>query len=153
MKSFLTHSTQETQSVAKEFATSLSGGDVVCLHGDLGGGKTTFTQGVLEAFGAEKPFVSPTFLIMKTYELTHSPQHTIQTIHHIDAYRIESHDMQELGWEEMIQDKKSLLIIEWPEKISDLIPTNAIHIHFSWKSEGDREISIDRAQHNSIYRA
>lgn len=112
------------------------------MHGDLGSGKTTFTQGLLKALGAEGPYISPTFLIMKEY-----PIRDKMTLYHIDAYRITSDDMKLLGWEELIQNKKTILVVEWPERIADILPQKSskkrtIHINFWWKSEQERQISF-----------
>jgi len=152
MKSFTTKSPQKTQGFAQHISQSLQGGDILCLHGNLGSGKTTFTQGLLKSFGAQKPYTSPTFLIMKEYSLRktkskkqnteHTPiESDISTIYHIDAYRIGSNDMQLLGWEELIQNKHALLIIEWPEKIHDIIPEYAQWFHFEWIDDSTRKIT------------
>ncbi len=110
---------------ASDFSQSLCGGQVICLEGDLGAGKTTFTQGLLAALGAQGPYVSPTFLIMKCYELDvvfRGHTQNINRVYHIDAYRITSADMIELGWEEILCDQEALVIVEWPQRISDILP-------------------------------
>lgn len=119
----ITETAQETRALAAQFARTLQGGEIVCLDGDLGAGKTTFAQGILESLGAHGPFVSPTFLIMKDYPLPDS-----KTAYHIDAYRVRASDLLNLGWEEFSTKKESICIIEWPENISDIIPQNAIHV-------------------------
>ena len=121
------------QDFAANFARSLSG-DVLCLQGDLGAGKTTFTQGILKALGASSPFVSPTFLIMKQYDLsTGSPGHDqgILRVYHVDAYRTTGSDMLELGWQEIIADPHALIVVEWPEKIVEALPENAQYLQFA----------------------
>lgn len=132
-------STQETRGVAARYAAALRGGDVVCLQGDLGSGKTTFAQGILVALGAQMPHSSPTFTIVRTYVIQETANlptgqagnkqraNDITTIRHVDPYRVSQEDVRRIGWEEMIADPHALMIIEWPERIIELIPS---HAHF-----------------------
>jgi len=118
--------------IAARYATTLRGGDVVCLQGDLGGGKTTFAQGILAALDTQKPYSSPTFTIIRTYAIQKTANNKRQandivTIHHVDPYRVSQEDVRRIGWEEMIADPHALMIIEWPERIIELIPS---HAHF-----------------------
>ena len=108
-------SAEETKNIAHEFASTLVGGDVIFLEGDLGAGKTTFTQGVLEALGYAEPVRSPTFSIMNMYPIeNHS---SIRRVIHLDFYRFETpEEVRSLGLEEMLEDVKNVFIIEWPEK-------------------------------------
>ena len=97
------HSADAMHRFAVDFAHDVSGGMVMCLRGVLGAGKTTFALGLLGALGAEGPFVSPTFLVLRQYDLGKDAAgflQGIERIYHIDAYRITSQDMLELGWEE-----------------------------------------------------
>lgn len=112
---YLSNSIEETKTIAHEFASTLVGGDVVFLDGDLGAGKTSFVQGVLEAFGYTEPVRSPTFSIMNTYPIANHA--TIQKVVHLDFYRFETPaEVRSLGLEEMMQDTKNVFLIEWPEK-------------------------------------
>ncbi len=140
---YVTHSLEETQVVAKDFFISLSQRDVatvVGLYGDLGAGKTTFTQGLAKACGITESVVSPTFVIEKIYELTDKQfTHLI----HIDAYRLEkSSELLHLGWKEIISDKNNLILVEWPERVADIMPE---HIRINLNAlddETSREIEI-----------
>ena len=123
MKEAYTHSDQEMWSVAREVLYSLKGQNVILLKGELGAGKTTFAQGVLRALEAEGPFTSPTFVIMKKYDLK---KQDFQAAYHIDCYRVGSIDLQELGWEEIIKDPNNLVLVEWPEMIIDIIPSQHV---------------------------
>lgn len=112
---YLAKTIEETKTIAHEFASSLKGGDVVFLEGDLGAGKTTFVQGVLESLGYTEPVRSPTFSIMNIYKITNHS--TIKQIIHIDFYRFDSpEESRTLGLEEMMNDTKNVFMIEWPEK-------------------------------------
>lgn len=152
---YTTHSTQETRDLASAFAKTLRGGDVVLLEGDLGSGKTTFAQGLLEALGAEKPYTSPTFVICKSYaiirnaergtrnaqsDFSDDPRSAIRVVQHLDTYRITSKDLLDLGWNEMIADPHAVTLLEWPERVRDILPETAKKIFFAHKGEDVREI-------------
>lgn len=118
----VSHSIQETLEIAKEVVTSLHGGDILLLQGDLGAGKTTFTKGLLSYFDiAADDVVSPTFTLLQEYTLTPQTQN-ISTIAHIDTYRLEHEaDLIEIGVEDYLDDTHTLTIIEWPEKLNTLL--------------------------------
>jgi tRNA threonylcarbamoyladenosine biosynthesis protein TsaE len=110
---------------------------VVALSGELGAGKTTFAQGIAAALGIEEPVTSPTFVIEKVYELQNQ---TFARLIHIDAYRLkDAHELEVLGWQEIVKDPDNLIIIEWPENVAPLIPSDAIRISFSGSGDS-REI-------------
>lgn len=134
MKKIITKSFLKTQKLGAEMAKKMKGGEVVCLSGELGSGKTTFTQGFLKALGAKGPYTSPTFLIMKQYKLKN------KTVYHIDAYRVEEKDILNLGWEEITADKNNIVVVEWAERIEKIIPKNALWVKFEWVNEKERKI-------------
>ena len=108
------------------------GATVLALHGDLGTGKTTFVQTLAKSLGVEETVNSPTFVIMKKYEVA-GPY---QTLIHIDAYRLESVDeMTVLGFTDLLSQKSTIICIEWAEKIEPLLPDSAIHLHFDLSGE------------------
>jgi len=110
---------------------------VVALHGDLGAGKTTFTQAFAKVLGVQEVVTSPTFVVMKMYAL-HEEQPFAQLVH-IDAYRIEEIDeMRVLGFGQLLTEKGTIMCIEWAEKIEALLPENTIHIRF--KLEGEKRV-------------
>ncbi len=143
MKETITQNFQETrklgENLAKEILKDQKRSDrsrpkqpkavgplAVCLSGDLGSGKTTFAQGLLEGLGADGPYTSPTFLIMKEYKTG------LNNIYHLDCYRVKSKDVLDLGWEEIIAGKNNVVIIEWAERIRDIIPKDSLWIDFEW---------------------
>lgn len=138
-KNFITHSAKETKELGKKLAKKILPGTLVCLTGDLGAGKTTFAQGFLEEMGATRPYASPTFVIMKQYDLP-APKNGIERIYHSDAYRVEAKDFVNLGFVEWCADKKGVVILEWPERVKEIIPNTAQKISFVWKSDNEREI-------------
>ncbi|MBP9727959.1 MAG: tRNA (adenosine(37)-N6)-threonylcarbamoyltransferase complex ATPase subunit type 1 TsaE [Candidatus Moranbacteria bacterium] len=137
----VTHSAQETRDFGQKLAGEISPGTLLCLRGDLGAGKTTLVQGLLEGLGAERPYVSPTFVIMKQYDLL-SPSTTGTTrVYHADAYRVEAKDFTEIGFTEWCADPQGLVILEWPEHIADILPEKRIDITITSLSETEREIT------------
>ncbi len=140
---YIAHSLTETQKIAEHFVSTLnitsSGATVVGLYGDLGAGKTSFTQGVAHAFGIQENVVSPTFVIEKIYELF---EKRFAHLIHIDAYRIEtSSELLHLGWSEIISNPTNLILIEWPERVADIMPPH-IKIRFTHTKDEGREIEI-----------
>ena len=135
------HGLEEMEAEARRFVGSLvpdpASARVVALSGELGAGKTTFAQGIARALGVEENVTSPTFVIEKIYQLQNKE---FSRLIHIDAYRLnDPHELEVLGWREIIADPTNLIVIEWPEKVADLIPANAMHVSF--KGVGDsREI-------------
>jgi tRNA threonylcarbamoyladenosine biosynthesis protein TsaE len=107
---------------------------LVTLSGDLGAGKTTFTQGVARALGVTDTVASPTYVIEKVYTLSGA---LWERLIHIDAYRLTSaHELQVLGWNEMIADPKNLILLEWPERVADILPQESISLRFDIEGEG-----------------
>lgn len=134
---FETHSEVETWEVAKQFAATLKSGDVVCLEGDLGAGKTTFTQGLCAALGAKRAVTSPTFCIVSEH-----PADRFLVVH-MDLYRLhDEEDVLQIGWEDYLA-QGAVLVVEWPDRAGSLIPSDAKHIHFSYGEDGiSRTISL-----------
>jgi tRNA threonylcarbamoyladenosine biosynthesis protein TsaE len=113
---------EDTKSIGKIIAKNLSKGTVLCLDGDLGAGKTTLTQFIAKEFGIDEYITSPTFTIIKEYE-------GVLPFYHMDVYRIESEEeMYDLGYEEYIYSE-GVSIIEWSQKISNMLPLNRINIY------------------------
>jgi tRNA threonylcarbamoyladenosine biosynthesis protein TsaE len=138
----ITHSAEETQKFAREFATHIQPGDVVMLIGELGSGKTTFMQGFAQGLQIIQNIISPTFIIMRTYPLP-TPIRGIQNLYHLDLYRIESEkDVIGLGIEEALHDTESVIAIEWPEKMGSLLPKKRNEFTFVYKDENTREITM-----------
>ena len=144
MTKFISNSLEETQKVANDFVASIvpqeDRATVVGLYGNLGAGKTAFTQCVAKVFGVSETITSPTFVIEKIYELT---EQKFTHLIHIDAYRLEkSEELLHLGWKEIISDPNNLILIEWPERVADIMPE---HTRINFKTlddEDSREIEI-----------
>ncbi|MGN0378419.1 MAG: tRNA (adenosine(37)-N6)-threonylcarbamoyltransferase complex ATPase subunit type 1 TsaE [Butyrivibrio sp.] len=117
-----TNSQDETKKLGRAIGERLEAGDVVCLTGDLGVGKTVFVQGVAEGLGIEEGICSPTFTLIQEYYEGRLP------LYHFDVYRIAGcTDMDELGYEEYFYGK-GVCLVEWGELVRELFPENSIYI-------------------------
>lgn len=141
--SITTHSAEQTRASGKRFAESVIPETLLCLQGDLGAGKTTFVQGLLEGLGASRPYISPTFVIMKQYDLPTRSATGVERVYHADAYRVETKDFETLGFAEWCADPKGIVILEWPERIQNLLPEKRITITLKSISENEREITFE----------
>jgi len=120
---------------------------LVTLSGELGAGKTAFVKAVARALGVEEVITSPTFVLEKIYLL--SPELGGRTskfarLVHIDAYRLsKGSDLAPLGFDELMQDFENLILLEWPEKVSDALPAPAVHVSLVANPNGPRVILYD----------
>jgi len=131
-----TTSADETKSLASRFARALPPDTTLALHGDLGVGKTTFVQGLASGFGVNDAVTSPTFNIYTVH------RSVARTLVHLDAYRLENaHQVDDLSLEDFLVSPWCMAI-EWPEKISNWIPANALHLELGINSEQDHTIRL-----------
>ena len=130
----ITKNTEETKRLAFEIAAKIKPETVICLYGGLGSGKTTFTRFLVEGLGIKNRVQSPTFVIARKYG----------HINHVDLYRLTSEEeVRDIGVEEMINDKDSITIIEWPEIIENILPKETVKIYFDYIDENTRKIRIE----------
>jgi tRNA threonylcarbamoyladenosine biosynthesis protein TsaE len=141
MKSFQTHSSEETIQLGRSFAQSLKAGDVVALTGELGTGKTHFIAGACDGLGVRARISSPTFTLINEYRAESC------IVVHIDLYRITSHaELTELGIEEYFSERH-ICLIEWAERMAEFLPRSFIQIELAHgQKENDRTILIDHAR-------
>ncbi|MBP9719041.1 MAG: tRNA (adenosine(37)-N6)-threonylcarbamoyltransferase complex ATPase subunit type 1 TsaE [Candidatus Levybacteria bacterium] len=143
MEKRITKSVDETQELARKIAKSTKNGAIFALYGDLGSGKTTFVQGFAQALGVSQRIISPTFIIMRMYEMEGEEKNS-SNFYHIDLYRTETmQDIEGLGLKEIMEDKDNIVIIEWPEKMENLLPKHTKRIYFKYINEKEREILGD----------
>ena len=146
---FEVNSVEETWALARRFAAELRPGDVVCLEGDLGAGKTTFTQGLASALGVKGRVTSPTFCIAQEHRAAAAPHQDPSTKHqvpsllvHMDLYRLHGEDdVIAIGWEDYLAEG-AILVVEWPERAGTLIPVEAKHVVFT-HLEGEESRRIE----------
>ena len=144
MKSIITHSLSETQIFAKEWLSSIEQLEdeavVVGLYGNLGAGKTTFTQAIARELGIKQNITSPTFVIEKIYEIEHKD---FARLIHIDAYRLESgKELQNLNFEELVSNRNNLIFIEWPGNVKEILPEKHIKLFCEFVDENSRKFEV-----------
>ena len=128
-------SAAETEALGYEFASSLKKGSVVSLEGSLGAGKTVFAKGIAKALGITEAIVSPTFTLVQEYEGK-------EKLYHLDVYRISGEDeFESMGGEEFLYPD-GITLIEWAEKIKDMLPDNTIYVRISIREDQSREITV-----------
>ena len=126
--------------LAKKTKPAKENARVLALSGDLGSGKTTFSQAFLQELKVKEQVLSPTFLIIKSYKLRGAK---FKTAYHIDTYRLENpSEILELGLEEILDDPKNIVLIEWAEKVEKYLPKDSTWIKFSHYDKG-RLLEID----------
>lgn len=135
---YISNSYEDTQKIAAEFANTLKEGDVICMYGDLGVGKTAFAKGLAKGLGINEPITSPTFTILNVYNGS-------LPLYHFDVYRIaDSDEMYEIGYEEYVYGD-GVSVIEWPGLINDILPDKRYDIEIAKdydKGENYRTIDI-----------
>lgn len=140
---------EQLKILAETFATRLmpkkEGAAIITLSGELGAGKTAFAKALARAYGIEEEVTSPTFVIEKIYIPTKGP---FSRFIHIDAYRLHgTHDLEMLGWEELIQSPGNLILLEWPEKVEGAVPPDSHRISLQYVDEFTRTITHDFPVH------
>jgi tRNA threonylcarbamoyladenosine biosynthesis protein TsaE len=135
----VSRSAKDTQAIAAEVARLAAAGDLIVLGGDLGAGKTTFTQGFGAALGVDEPITSPTFVLMRTYEGTRLP------IVHMDVYRLEHlQEAVDLGLAEILDDG-AVALVEWGDLVAAVLPADFLEImieQVDGGSDDDRSLRI-----------
>jgi tRNA threonylcarbamoyladenosine biosynthesis protein TsaE len=136
----LSKSVAETESTAADLARTLAPGSAIALHGNLGAGKTQFVRGLLIGLGGNPRSVSsPTYVLLNIYETGRMP------LFHLDAYRIGgADDFEAIGFSELFE-QGGVVVVEWAQRVADLMPADAIHVHLTPLGENEREIRIERA--------
>lgn len=137
---YISNSVEETEAVGRKFAMSLSSGDTVCLYGELGAGKTVFVKGLMKGLGIEERVTSPTFTLIREYNVNYN---SIIKIYHIDLYRLENvEQVKNIGILELFNENNSIVVIEWAEKMDDLLPKKRIDVQIKQIDNNNRDIKI-----------
>ena len=135
-RTFQTHSAEQTRALASALGALLRAGDVLCLIGDLGAGKTTFTQGLALGLGLppDEPVNSPTFTLVAEHPGGRVP------LYHFDVYRLpDSAGLYDLAFDEYISGD-GVVVIEWADKIADALPPDRIDVHLTTEGPDVRQI-------------
>ncbi len=137
---------KELEIVAREILKKSEGSknstaQVVALYGDLGSGKTTFTKEFAQILNIKEIITSPTFVILKTFEIKNNPR--FKKLIHIDTYRLDLGDeLAKLGFETLLNEPENLIVIEWPEIVENLFPENTIRVKFKFLDDTTRELEV-----------
>lgn len=132
---FASHSYEDTLAFAARFAKQLKAGDIVCLYGDLGAGKTAFTKGLAKGLGHDPHAVhSPTFVLMNVYDGK-------VPVYHFDLYRIGADELFNIGYEEFFYGQ-GIAVIEWSERLGELLPKDHWHVELKHAGNDERRLTI-----------
>lgn len=143
MKHLNVKTEKETKDIAKAFAKNIKPGAVVALIGDLGTGKTVFAKAFAKELGVKEEVISPTFNIIKTYQIKDNKKND-RVFCHVDAYRLNSYqELLEIGIEEYLNDDNTIVLIEWADKVEELLPKNTQIIRIEHKEETKRSFYFD----------
>jgi tRNA threonylcarbamoyladenosine biosynthesis protein TsaE len=140
---FLSRSPEQTRRVGRRLGEALETGDVVCLQGDLGAGKTTFVQGIAQGWGSVDSVSSPTFILVNVYRRADQSRGgvTQPLLFHMDAYRLDSTpEAEELDLDSMLA--QGALLIEWPERMNGLIPKEHLWVNLEHIDDEEREMKF-----------
>lgn len=144
----ITKNAGETQAFGEKIGRNLISqkikSKIFCLYGDLGAGKTTFIQGLAKGLGIKKRITSPTFMFVKQYEMRDVPDRShLSRFYHIDLYRIEkTEEADGLGLEEIFNEPKTIIAIEWAERIKKILPKERTDIYFQYLDNDQRKINF-----------
>jgi len=130
----ISRSTEQTRRVGLRLGSLLRPGDVICLIGDLGAGKTTLVQGLAAGWGSLDPVSSPTFMLVNMYRRADDAQ-----LHHLDAYRLSGpSEALDLDIDEMLF--RGSLVIEWADRIENALPSERIWVTMNWRGDTQRDL-------------
>lgn len=133
---FFSHSSEQTRRLGMRLGAHLQAGDVICLQGELGTGKTTFVQGLAVGWGSLDAVSSPTFVLVNVYRRADGGQ-----LFHFDTYRLESTpEAEELDLDTMLGSGP--LVIEWPERMAGVLPSERLWIKLDYVDEDRRELTF-----------
>lgn len=121
----------------KGFTAHLSNAHVIELIGDVGAGKTTFVRGLAEGLGIKEPITSPSFTISKSYAIPGG-----KTLVHYDFYRLKDPGLMAEDLEENLNDPNTIVIVEWADSVSNLLPENHIKLEIKYNDNGTREVIL-----------
>lgn len=138
---FTSHSPKETQKIAADLARKImktKRGAVIALEGELGAGKTTFIQGFARSLGIKEKIKSPTFVLMKKYKILDGIN-----LYHIDCYRVRDYkDLKIIELKEIFKASHNIILIEWAERVREILPKKHLTVHIDHISENVRKITI-----------
>ena len=143
MTDFISNSEEATAKFASDLAKTAKNGAIFALHGSLGAGKSVFSRGFARGCGVKGAIPSPTFTIVQEYKIDKNIYKT-ERLYHMDLYRIPDSDSAfAFGIDEYLDDSDAIKLIEWPERIEDILPPDTIHVTITHRGEEKREIILE----------
>lgn len=147
---FFSKNLKDTKKIAHTLVDAVSqiehsGALVIGLVGNLGAGKTTFTQSLAQNFGIKESILSPTFVLMKIYAIRKkAASAAFRHLVHIDCYRLDSpNELDHLGFKHLLKDKDAIIVIEWADRIKKILPGDTIWVEFKHgKKQNERLINF-----------
>ncbi|PIT88130.1 MAG: tRNA (adenosine(37)-N6)-threonylcarbamoyltransferase complex ATPase subunit type 1 TsaE [Candidatus Magasanikbacteria bacterium CG10_big_fil_rev_8_21_14_0_10_36_32] len=135
---------KEMEKIGQNLSDRLKSGDILCLTGNLGAGKTTLVKGLARGFNIKKEITSPTFALMRVYDTKISKHKNTKTFVHIDTYRLNNEqELIDIGAEDYLSKPDTICVIEWPEKIKKLLKNKKIvSVTIKHLSNGGRKIIL-----------
>ena len=135
---FVSHSPEQTRRLGVRLGELLRPGDLVCLAGDLGSGKTTLAQGIASGWGCLDPVTSPTFVLINEYRRADASR-----LYHFDGFRLQGvEEAEALGLHELLESEGPVLI-EWPERVAPALPAERLWITLRWSDESRRALHLE----------
>ncbi|TNF52143.1 tRNA (adenosine(37)-N6)-threonylcarbamoyltransferase complex ATPase subunit type 1 TsaE [bacterium] len=127
---------EQTRAIGREIGKRLKPGDIVCLYGDLGAGKTTMVKGIASSMGIdEREITSPSFTLIAEH-------HGTLPFYHIDLYRLDRNSVSPLGLEDYLYGE-GVSVIEWAERADQILPEDIIRVEITYTGENKRNIEIE----------
>ena len=140
---FFTHSASETRYLGESIGALLQAPVVLALHGDLGAGKTTLIQGIAAGLGLRQRVTSPTFTLVNEYPLPKDWR-----LFHIDSYRLDAGEAETIGLDEILDDEQAIIIIEWAERVANLLPSERVDIQLTTEQDAQSRKIVVSASAN-----
>ena len=136
-----TQNAGETISLARQVAEECYVPAVICLYGELGSGKTTFVQGFAKALGVTARLLSPTFIIVRRYQIPDKQE----VLYHLDLYRTDSlKEVEGVGLAEILSDPHAYVLIEWADKLGSLMPKKRLEVHCRVEDDAAHVLSLKK---------
>ena len=138
-ETFKTYSESDTEEAAFRIASQIPSGSVIALHGNLGAGKTVFARGFARGLGISQAVSSPTFTLVQEYPLENG-----NWLYHLDMYRIDDYrSALAFGVDEYFDDKDALVLVEWAERVAEILPDNLFIVNIRRLDGDTREITVE----------